>query len=391
MTNALSSDLARLRGFRSSVMNAGVKDETLDFSLVVSDVPAVAAAVFTRNSFCGPQVTIGREHVADGRLQAVLVVSKNANVANGPRGDEDARELIDRVAAGLGAQPADVLLSATGVIGRPLPMDRLRAAVPTLVRGLQPGGLDRFAEAIMTTDKSPKVRSARVGAATLVGVCKGAAMIEPHMATLLAYFFTDALVPAAELDRCLRAAVDVSFNMVTVDTDTSTSDTAAILANGVAGPVDPAGFAAALTDVAVDLARDVARGAEGATKLIAVEVRGAPTSDLAREVARGIAASPLVKTAVFGADPNWGRVAMAIGKTAGADVVDQSRVEIRFGDIVAYDGGAIDDLDLAALEELMRRDTVTIGVDLCAGGHSATALGCDLSYDYVQLNAEYTT
>jgi len=386
-----SADPFLVPGFRSSVLNAGVKDATLDFSLVVSDVPATGAAVFTQSSFCGHAVTIGREHVADGRLQAVLVVSKNANVANGARGDADARELIDRVAQAAGVAPRDVLHAATGVIGRPLPMDRLRAAIPALVAGLAPGGLDRFAEAIMTTDRAPKIRSVRIGTATLVGVCKGAAMIEPHMATLLVFFFTDAAVAHDDLARCLRAAVAASFNTVTIDTDTSTSDTAGILANGLAGPVELAEFEAALTGLAAELARDVVRGAEGATKVIEVVVEGAPSERSAREIAHAIAASPLVKTAVFGADPNWGRVAMAIGKSAGTDAVDQERVAIRFGPIVAYDGGVVESLDLAALEELMRRETVVIGVDLRAGGERATALGCDLGYDYVRLNAEYTT
>jgi glutamate N-acetyltransferase/amino-acid N-acetyltransferase len=370
--------------------NVGIKDDTLDFAVVHSAAPAAAAAMFTRNTFCGHPVTVGREHVADGRLRTVVVNSKNANVATGPAGLQACRETCRLVAAELGVRPADVMPLSTGVIGRPLPMDRIRAGIAGIAGQLAPGGLERFARAILTTDTRPKMRSARVGDAVLAGCCKGAGMIEPNMATMLAFFFTDAALEADVLRIALREAVEVSFNMVSVDTDTSTSDTVVILANGQAGPADPGAFARTLRAMAVELAQEVARDGEGATKLLEVTVGGAPDPAAARATAKSVVNSPLVKTAVWGGDPNWGRVAMAIGKCFEL-ALQPERVRIAFGEIEVYAGRDLGPEPLRRLSDYLRGDRVVIRVDLGLGAAAATAWGCDLSPEYVHINGDYTT
>jgi glutamate N-acetyltransferase/amino-acid N-acetyltransferase len=387
---AAAGDVVYPQGFRSAAGSAGVKDDTRDVSLVVSDRPAAAAAVFTQSSFCGPAVVVGRRHVQDGRLQAVLVVSKNANVATGEQGLRDTEELARLAATAAGVAPEDVLVSCTGVIGRPLPMEKLRDGVAALEHKLEPGGLLDVAEAIMTTDVRPKAFWARAGAAVVLGIAKGAGMIEPDLATLLVYVYTDAEVDAGTLATLTRRAADRSFNMLSVDTDTSTSDTLAVLANGAAGPVDVAELETAFTGVCIELAKAVAREGEGVTKLIELTVRGAENFDSARRIGKSIIGSPLVKTAVFGCDPNWGRIAMAIGKTQ--IPVDERRIAIAIGSVTVFRGEPVRNVDLDALSASMRAaDAVEIDVDLGLGGASAVLWGCDLSYDYVRINAEYTT
>lgn len=378
-------------GFRAHVTNVGVKDTTDDFTVVAADAVCSAAGVFTRSSFAGPSVLVSRRHVADGRAQAMVVVSKNANVATGPQGLADAEELAAGVAAALGCDASDVLVASTGVIGRAYPMDRIRAglrAIPSPLPGTDAGPVAR---GIMTTDTVPKTASAAAGAARVVGVAKGVGMIEPDMATMIAMLFTDALVEAADLDAMFRRVVDRTFNCVSVDSDTSTSDTAVVLASGAAGQVDAAALEAALYDVCASLTRQIARDGEGATKLLEVAVDGAADARQAKHVAKAIVNSPLVKTAVHGADPNWGRVAMAVGKSTTADVVDQSRVVIRFGEQEVYPA-AVDAAGLDALAAYMRGGEVRIHVSLGTGGDgTATVWGCDLSDGYVRINADYTT
>ena len=378
-------------GFRAHVTNVGVKDTTDDFTVVAADAVCAAAGVFTRSSFAGPSVLVSRRHVADGRARAMVVVSKNANVATGPQGLADAEELAAGVAAALGCDASDVLVASTGVIGRAYPMDRIRAglrAIPSPLPGTDAGAVAR---GIMTTDTVPKTASAAAGAARVVGVAKGVGMIEPDMATMIAMLFTDALVEAADLDAMFRRVVDRTFNCVSVDTDTSTSDTAVVLASGAAGQVDAAALEAALYDVCASLTRQIARDGEGATKLLEVAVDGAADAGQAKHVAKAIVNSPLVKTAVHGADPNWGRVAMAVGKSTTADAVDQTKVVIRFGEQEVYPA-AVDAAGLDALAAYMRGDEVRIHVSLGTGGSgAATVWGCDLSDGYVRINADYTT
>jgi glutamate N-acetyltransferase/amino-acid N-acetyltransferase len=378
------------RGFLSSAKNAGIKDASLDLAVVHTPQPAAAAAIFTRNRFCGHPVTVGREHLRGGRLTTVVVNSKNANVATGPQGLADSREICRLVAAEVGVPSAWVLPCSTGVIGRPLPMDRIRTALRGLGAELRPGGLEGFARAIMTTDTRPKMRCARVGHAVLAGCCKGSGMIEPNMATMLAFFFTDAALTAAELDGMLRAAAEDSFHMLSVDGDTSTSDTAAILANGQAGAVDAPAFAATLRAMAIELTQDLARDGEGATKLLEVVVQGAPDRAAARRVAKSVINSPLVKSAIWGADPNWGRVAMAVGKCFDLPLQPE-RMHIAFGDTAVYAGRDLGEQALGRLADYLRGEQVRITVDLRLGDAAATAWGCDLSPEYVHINGDYTT
>lgn len=383
------------RGFTAHVANVGIKDDTDDFVVVAAERPCVAAAVFTRSRFAGPSVALSREHAADGVLQAVVVVSKNANVATGPQGRSDALELAEGVAAAVGCDPRDVLVASTGVIGRPYPMERIRSHLAGLRTPFPGTDAKAAAVGIMTTDTRAKtvvtsLPTTSGHTATIVGIAKGVGMIEPDMATMLAFVFTDADVPAMELEDGFRTAVAHSFNSLSIDTDTSTSDTAALLSSGLAGEVDPQVFALKLEAVCIDLARQLARDGEGATKLIEVQVHGARDDDQARRVAKSVVGSPLVKTAVHGADPNWGRVAMAIGKCSDDTDIDQDRVRINFDDVEVYPAIASVEA-LSALEEHLRGDDVRIGVDLGIGHGRWTVYGCDLSDGYVRINADYTT
>jgi glutamate N-acetyltransferase/amino-acid N-acetyltransferase len=376
-------------GFHVHVANVGIKDDTDDFVVLAADRTCPAAAVFTRSRFAGPSVVVSRAHAAGGRLRAIVAISKNANVATGPEGLADAREVVEAVARRLGCAPTEVLVASTGVIGRRYPMDRLRAHLAALPA---PMGTDIVAAArgIMTTDTVPKVAEARAGVARVVGIAKGVGMIEPDMATLLTFVLTDAALEAPALDALFRRAVDRTFNSVSVDTDTSTSDTAAVLASGAAGPVDPVELEAAVHAVCLDLATQVARDGEGAETLIEVRVAGARDDAQARRVAKSIVNSPLVKTAIHGADPNWGRVAMAIGKTPDCDDVDPDRVTIAFGDQQVYPA-RLDTEALARLSAYLGGDEVTIAVSLGVGSGTWTVWGCDLTAGYVRINADYTT
>ncbi len=380
------------RGFSCHVTNVGIKDDTHDFVIVAADRACPAAGVFTRSRFSGPSVVVSRANVADGAARAVVVISKNANVATGPVGLANAREVVAGVAAVVGCADDDVLIASTGVIGRQYPMERVRAGLDALTLPFTGDDADPVAAGIMTTDTHPKVASATVGTgpARIVGVAKGVGMIEPDMATLITLFFTDAAIAQAELDPVFRRVIDRTFNCVSIDTDTSTSDTAVILASGAAGPADLDEFELALFEVARTLTKMVARDGEGATKLLEVCVDGARDGAQAKRVAKAIVNSPLVKTAVHGADPNWGRIAMAVGKCSDDTDIDEARVVIRFGDQEVYPG-EVDDAGLARLAGYMRGDEVRIHVSLGAGAAAATVWGCDLSDGYVRINADYTT
>jgi glutamate N-acetyltransferase/amino-acid N-acetyltransferase len=379
-------------GFRSFVTNVGIKDDTKDFTIVACDTPVAAAGVFTQSRFAGPSVLVSREHLADRSARAVVVISKNANVANGPIGLEHAREVAAGVASHLGCAASDVLIASTGVIGRVYPIERIRAGLGRLPSPLPDSNAHDVARGIMTTDTVPKIAEARVAgsSARVVGVAKGVGMIEPNMATLITLAFTDATIDGAALDAMWRRVIDRTFNCVSVDTDTSTSDTAIVMASGAAGPVDRAALEAALHEVALSLTKQVARDGEGAETLIEVRVDQARDAEQAKTVAKSIVNSPLVKTAIHGADPNWGRVAMAVGKCSQYTDIDQENVIIRFGSQEVYpspvDGGG-----LARLAEYMKGDDVLIHVSLKTGDADATVWGCDLTDGYVRINADYTT
>ena len=390
-------------GFRAAGVRCGIKKDGLDLALLVSDVPAAAAGVFTRSTVCGAPVELSRARVRRGRARGVVANSGCSNVAMGAAGVRAAAEMARLAAQAVGCDPEQMLVASTGVIGRPLPLAKLRRGMPEAVAALSPAGFGRAARAIMTTDTFPKLATARarIGGreVTLAGIAKGSGMIEPNMATMLAFLFTDAAVAPAFLRAALREAADASFNRVTVDGETSTSDSVFLLANGLAGhallrgPASPgaARFEAALAEVAGSLARDLARDGEGATKLVTVKVSGAARAAEAETAARRIANSLLVKTAVFGADPNWGRILQTVG--AGRVRLRLARAVVELAGVTVFRHGTpVGPAAVArAAARLRRAREVEIRVDLGAGRSSAWVWTCDLSYDYIRINAEYTT
>ncbi|HEY8820103.1 MAG TPA: bifunctional glutamate N-acetyltransferase/amino-acid acetyltransferase ArgJ [Dehalococcoidia bacterium] len=388
-------------GFLAGVAVAGVKhaDSTRpDVGLLFSVRPCTAAGMFTRSTVEGAPVTVSREYLANGRAQAIVANSGIANVAMGQTGLRDARDMAAEAAAKLGIRQDDVIVASTGVIGWPLPMDRIRKGIRQ-VEVRTDGGID-LARAIMTTDTRPKHvavefeasgRTYRAG-----GIAKGSGMIHPDMGTMFAFLTTDAPVEGACLKMLMRSVVDETFNMVSIDGDTSTSDTVVLLANGAAGgePIrsdTPAAdsFREAIYSVSRRLAREIAADGEGASKLIEVRISGARTLEEARKAARTITVSPLMKSAVYGSDFNWGRIMMAIGRSGAA--IEMERAEVSIGDVVAYTRGAAASVDPAAARSALQGPEVTISANLGTGDASAVAWGCDLTEEYVKINAEYTT
>jgi glutamate N-acetyltransferase/amino-acid N-acetyltransferase len=320
----------------------------------------------------------------------LVINSKNANVAMGKQGIANAIETCRIVGAELGIDPYDVLPFSTGVIGRPLPMEKIRAGLKGIRSELKPNNLKLAAEAIMTTDMYPKYIFCQVGSAVIAGIAKGAGMIEPNMATMLVYLMTDAELPKAAMRPMLRRAVDRTFNCMSIDTDTSTSDTVVLMANGLAGRVNLRHFEDALSHVCEFLTREIARNGEGVTKLIIADVAGARSSAQARRVAKSVVNSPLVKTAVYGCDPNWGRVIMAVGKTFDS-AIDPARVTVRFGDTNVFKKGSPVDCDLETVRQYLAQPEVMLAVDLGIGKATARVWGCDLTEGYIKENAYYTT
>ena len=375
------------RGFLCASRNVGLKPTAKDLAVFASDVDAAAAAVFTRNHFPGAPVIVGREIIQAGRLRAIVVNSKVSNVATGQLGIDNVRRMATATAAEFGTSPERVLVSSTGVIGVPLPIDLIERGIQGISRDLQDNPLVG-AEGIMTTDRHPKAISTRVGDATITWVAKGSGMIEPNMATMLSYIFTDAAFDAPALDRMLRVAVAVSFNMLSVDSDTSTSDTCAILANGLAGSVDEAAFIEALIAGCTRMTEILARDGEGATRMIRATVRGALDGHEAKRVAKSLVNSPLVKTMVAGADPNVGRLLMAVGKCFDCTIRPAHTDAWINGHPVVVGGQRLDFED-ATVRSTLRADVVDLEVSLGVGNGEARAYGCDLTAGYVEENAAY--
>jgi glutamate N-acetyltransferase/amino-acid N-acetyltransferase len=375
------------RGFRCASRNCGLKPTAKDLALFVSDVDAAAAALFTRNHFPGAPVMLGRETMRGGQLRAIVVNSKVSNVATGERGLENARRMARAAAAEVGTTPEHVLVSSTGVIGVPLPIEKIEKGIRGMSADLQSDPLVG-AEGIMTTDTHPKALSCAVGDATITWVAKGSGMIEPNLATMLVYIFTDAAFDAPALDRSLRAAVQESFNMLSVDSDTSTSDTCAILGNGQAGRVAPEHFQRALTSGCIRMTEMLARDGEGADHLLRVHVRGAVNTEEARRIAKTIVNSPLIKTMVAGADPNVGRILMAIGKCFDCAIRSETTNASINGHAVVR-GGLRLDFDDPTVRSALREEIVDLEISLGVGDGAATAYGCDLTQGYVDENAAY--
>lgn len=375
------------RGFSCTATNCGLKQREPDLALFFSEAPGNAAAIFTRNQFPGAPVIVGRELVKGGRLQGIVVNSRVSNVGTGEAGIAIARRMGVAAAKELGVDASLVLMSSTGVIGVPLPIEKIESGLHGLKKQLQDDPLVG-ARGIMTTDTHPKAVSLSVGPATVTIVAKGAGMIEPNMATMLCYIFTDASVSAAKLDRMLREAAHVSLNMLSVDSDTSTSDTCVVIANGLAGEVEDLTFEAGLRTAMIKVAELLARDGEGATKLLRIHVRSAASEAEARQIAKAIVNSPLVKTMAYGADPNVGRLLMAIGKNFDAKIVQESVNAWISGTKVVTAGtrATFDDEDV---RRILKGETVDIVVELGVGEGSATAYGCDLTEGYINENAAY--
>lgn len=379
------------KGFHFLGKNVGIKHKNLDLGIAYSEKLCSSSAVFTKNSICGVSIPIGKNNVKNGKLQAVVVTSGIANVATGSEGTNNTLNITKKLANELNIEMDNILPSSTGVIGKQLPIDKIIKGLDNINNLLSPENYQEFAKAITTTDIRLKIRQSTIGNANILGIAKGCGMLEPNMATMLVYFFTDALIDKTSLDSILKKAVDKSFNMISVDTDTSTSDTVAILANGLSGNVDLPLFEEKFTELCIDLAQDILRDGEGATKLIEVTVQNANTFEQAKVVSKSIVNSPLVKTAIYGADPNWGRIIMAIGKVSDDSITEES-ISIFIGDNLIYDKGTINNEYLDTIQKyLSETEHCTIKIDLHCGSSTATVWGCDLTEEYIKINSSYTS
>jgi glutamate N-acetyltransferase/amino-acid N-acetyltransferase len=392
-----SGGVTSSRGFFAGATSAGIKyadKRRLDLGILFSKTPCAAAAVFTTNKVKAAPVLLDMARLKKGAARAVVMNSGCANACTGAQGMADAVEMTELTARLTGVKPEDVLVASTGVIGMMLPMDRIRAAIPKI--GLTAAGGHDLARAIMTTDTVPKEAAVKGDGFVIGGMVKGAGMIHPDMATMLCFLTTDAPVDAAFLRQALRRAAGISFNMLSIDGDGSTNDTMLIMANGAAGGKVIAkgtpraeSFQQALDRLCIHLARESARDGEGATKLIEVKVMGAASQQDARLAARTIVGSMLVKTAVHGSDPNWGRVLAAAGRSGAA--VDAEKMELYLGDTRVVKDGAPVPFDKKRAVEHLDGKEVMMALNLHLGRGAATAWGCDLSEEYVKINAEYTT
>jgi glutamate N-acetyltransferase/amino-acid N-acetyltransferase len=391
-----------VKGFQFSAVEAAIKKPgRKDLALIFSEVPATACAVFTTNKVKAAPVLLSEERIMSGTAQALVVNSGNANACTGDNGLSVARETSLLLAKGLGIPDESIQVSSTGVIGVQMPIDRIRTAIPELIKGLSSGTFDDISQAIMTTDTFPKleVRSGFAGNTgyCVAGVAKGAGMIMPNMATMLSFIITDAAAEPGFLQSAFRKAVDDSFNSITVDGDTSTNDTCLILANGMAGNTsisagtpEAEAFETILNDVLLSLAKKIVKDGEGATKFVEVRVTGAKDTVDARKVAQAIANSCLVKTAFFGQDANWGRIFAAAGYS-GAEI-DQSRLSLSFDDVCMAKNGVFAGGDAEARgTEVLRKNEFTVSVDLGLDRGSAIVYTSDLSHEYVSINADYRT
>lgn len=388
------------QGYTAGGMHSGVKRKRPDLGYILSKTPAVATAVYTTNAFVAPPLQLTRDSLdKDNTLQAVLVNSGNANSCTGTQGKADALAMQAQFADLLGITPHHIAIASTGVIGVPMPMDKISAGIQEVTKD-EHAGADLFQRAILTTDTCQKYLAVECtidGKTVSIGGCaKGSGMIHPNMATMLGFITTDANISFEHLSALLRQSTDQTFNMISVDGDSSTNDMVIVMANGVAGndslsPAHPdwENFASAFAYVCGELAKKIARDGEGATKLFEVTVKGATNLDDARKIGKSIISSNLVKTAIYGNDPNWGRIVCAVGYSKAE--VNPDLVSVWIGEHEVVDKGLPLPMDETALKAYLEQENLTITVDLGQGEHTATAWGCDLSYDYVKINASYRT
>ncbi len=388
------------KGFHAGAAKAGIKNGTkrrLDIGILYSEAPCVTAAVFTKNKIKSAPVLLDQERLRKGGITAVIANSGNANASTGEQGMKNAAEMTALAARAIGAEPENVLVCSTGVIGMQLPMVAIREAVRDIA--LSPEGGHDLARAIMTTDLVPKEIAVKVNgnlSYTIGGIAKGSGMIHPNMGTMFGFITTDAAVEPGFLQTTLQRVVNDTFNMISVDGDTSPSDTVFVMANGLAkndpiknGTAESRLFSESLRQVCEYLAREIARDGEGAKKLIEVKVEGARTKSDARKAARTVTTSLLVKTAVHGADPNWGRILAALGRS-GAELVE-AKIDVTIGDVIVLKGGTPQKYNEIDVVRVFRQAEVLIKVALNQGSAAATAWGCDLSKEYVTINSQYMT
>ena len=400
IANAIDGGITAASGFRAAAVPCGIKHDTLDLALIVSDGPASAAGVFTTSRATAAPVIVCREHLerSGGIARAIAVNSGCANACTGDAGMTAAREMAEALAAAVTCPLEQTLVASTGVIGLPLEITKIRSGITAAADGLDRSSNHAAAEAVMTTDRGPKEMALRVrtpaGSFVIGGMVKGSGMIEPMMATMLGFITTDASIDPVRLRQALVSVTDETFNAITVDGECSTNDSVFLLANGASGvEVDDAvypQFVAGLRQVCSVLAREIVRGGEGATKLVTIHVTGASTHDDAKRAARAIANSPLVKTALHGGDPNWGRLVAVAGRAGVGFELRHARV--RIGPAVLYEDDTVwADREPAAADHL-RGSEIDVEVDLGTGGDAdATVLTCDLSAEYVRINADYRT
>ena len=400
MSRRLTGGITAPKGFLAAGIHSGIKGTgQLDLALVTSENPGPIAGVFTKNTIPAAPVILDRQHLKKGVGQAIIINSGNANAFTGREGLEDAREMVDLVAKQLPMPKHHVFVGSTGVIGIPLPMPTLRKGIPAIFSHLRKTGHRDAAQAIMTTDTRPKAMAVRqfIGGkfVTIGGMAKGSGMIHPDMATMLAYLTTDANIGQKTLQNMLRIVADQTFNCISVDGETSTNDTVLCLANGMAGntPIGPTGFAHTqfqklLYDVCQYLAMEICRDGEGATKVIKLQIHEAASHKAAQQFAQTLVTSPLVKTAMFGVDPNWGRIIAALGR-AGCSL-RPDRIVITFNQItVVKDGKGLGPSIERQVQKIMQRPTFTLSISLGMGKGTATRWTTDLTYDYVKINASY--
>ena len=390
----------RVPGFLAGGLACGLKKNKLlrDLTLIYSEVPATAAGMFTQNQMVSPTVPISRQAVKmSPHIRAIVANSGNANAFTGEQGVKDCRAVVAATAKALDVKVQEVLTASTGVISVPLAADKLIAGIPQLVNQLTPNGWQRAAEGIMTTDLVSKTCVVQYGSVIVGGIAKGSGMIQPDMATMLSFIATNLKIGKAVLQKALKEAVDPTFNSITVDGETSTNDMVLIMANGTAGnPTVKAGskayrdFVTALTHVCKSLAFKIVEDGEGATKFVTFQVAGAKSRKDAAQVGKRLANSLLVKTALFGEDPNWGRIIAAVG-SAGVPIKPEKLAIGLNGVALVKNGAEVKGLSKAALRKKMKSKTITITIGLGMGKAAAETYTCDLSYDYVRINAEYTT
>ena len=399
----MAQSLPQIPGIRLAAVPAQIKKWQRDDLLLIEIAEgASVAATFTQNAFCAAPVLVAREHLRQGHIRALLINAGNANAATGERGLRDAHKCCEGVAAALNIEPCQVLPFSTGVIGEHLPVQKILDAIPTAAGALVADGWERASRAIMTTDTRPKTASRTLEIdgeqITVAGIAKGAGMIQPNMATMLAYVATDAAVAQSLLNTLVKDAVGESFNRISIDGDTSTNDACVLIASGATGNSidDPASeqyqqLKAAIVDVHIELAQAIVRDGEGATKFVTIQVNNAASREEALSVAFEIGESPLVKTALYASDPNWGRLVMAVGN-AGIQNLDTSKVNIYLDEIqIVEDGGRADGYTEEAGQKVFSQGDFTITVDLQRGDACEHIWTCDFSHEYVTINAEYRT